>query len=172
MRPRPPRDADGSPLAAPRTATHEELQRLSRMIERHDEAFEWIAPLWREIPAAISEIKADVGALTVSTQTAADAIRSIADDVRDKLRQHGDSIEALTERTQDHQAKWLLLDAEKLPPRVKALEEQRDQEDTTARISTALVAQQRGYIAFAMRHAWKMATALAAAAAAYFGLGG
>lgn len=154
VRPRPPRLAEP---AMPRTDTIERLKSevgaYSKTVERHDEAIDkWLRPIATDLPGQMETLRLSIAQLDVTVKGAAAAMAVFADETRRSIREHDEKIESVTERVQDHETKWLLLDAEKLPPRVKALEQQFETEETTKRIDTALVAQQRKYLALAIKY--------------------
>jgi hypothetical protein len=154
VRPRPPRLAEP---AVPRADTIDRLKSevgmYSQTVARHDEAIDkWLRPIATKLPAQLQTLELSIAQLDVTVKGAAAAMVAFADETRRTINEHDERIEAVTERVQDHETKWLLLDAEKLPPRVKALEQQFETEETTKRIDTALVAQQRRYLALAIKY--------------------
>lgn len=174
LRPRPPRLPREQPTA-PRTDTIDRLKTevgaYSKTVERHDEAIEkWLRPIATELPGQLQTLELSISQLDTTVKAATEAMRVFAEETRRTIREHDERLNAVEERGQEHQVRWQMLDIENLPPRVKALEQRQATEDTTQRINTALVAQQRKWISFALRHGWKAICALQAAALAYLGL--
>lgn len=178
--PRPPklggrRLADA--LAESRADTLDRLKAdvgmYSQTVARHDEAIEkWLRPIATELPGQMETLKLAIARLDATVANAAGAASAFAEETRRTIREHDVRITAVEERGADHHTKWMLLDAERLPPRVAALEQQVETAEIDDMIDTALVAQQRKWLSFALRHSWKVICAVQAAALAYLGLGG
>jgi len=147
----------------------------TKTVERHDEAIDkWLRPIATELPAQLETLRASIGQLSTTVTAATAAMTVFVEETRRDLSEHAQRIDAVEERSEGHEAKWLLLDAEELPPRVAALEQKRGTDEQKQAVETALVAHQNKIRRFVIKHAGKGVTAgigaaLAAIASHLFG---
>lgn len=156
-------------LEGPRTVTVDRLKNdlslAAQTIERHDQAInEWLAPLARALPAQLANLGAAIGKLdgTVS------GFAQLSADIRKELADHDQRLGVVEDRAAGHESRLDLFD--EIPPRVAALEERKRAETVERAVTEAVVAQQRAWIGFAVRHGWKVLSAVLAALAGYYGL--
>ena len=154
---------------APRTVTIDRLKNdaalAAQTLERHDEAInEWLAPLARELPGQLANLGSAIAKLDATVTSHA----TLSAEIRRQLGEQDEKIGALEDRGADHEVRITLVEG--LPPRVAALEEHRRAATQTEAVTAAVVAQQRQWIAFGIRHGWKVVSALLGLLAAYFGL--
>lgn len=159
----------GRQVDMPRTITVDQLKgnlaMAAQTIERHDQAInEWLAPLARALPAQL----ADLGSAIAKLDGTVGGFAQLSADIRNELADHDERLGAMEDRAGAHDVRLDLLD--ELPPKVAALEERRRAETIEQAVRGAVVAEQRKWIAFGMRHGWKILSAALAALAGYYGL--